>query len=196
MTVIGLTGKTGAGKSTVSLELEKNGCYIIDGDVIAREIVSKGSPAIIKLAEEFGEDILNDDKTLNRKALARKAFSSEENRQKLNAITHPFITEKMIEKINFAKENGYEFSVIDAAALLESECKKLCDFIAVIHADENVRLERILNRDKISVDDAKIRMKSQKPDEYYFENADIIIMNDLRESVEDLAKKILNFNRR
>lgn len=193
MTVIGLTGKTGSGKSTVCSELKKQGVFIIDTDVIAREIVEKNSPALEKLYRFFGDDILNKDKTLNRKALAQIAFSCKENTSKLNEITHPYITKKVGEKIDFARAQGFRYCVIDAAALLESECKNFCDVIAVVSASEQTRLERILKRDNLSVDDALKRMNAQKDDEYYLKNADIIIMNNDGDSLELSVKKLFEF---
>ncbi|MBQ7580838.1 MAG: dephospho-CoA kinase [Clostridia bacterium] len=194
MTVIGLTGKTGSGKSSVCAELKKtNIVYIIDTDVLARKIVEKDMPALNELCGFFGGDILNGDGTLNRKALAKKAFSSEESTEKLNSITHPYITKEVGKEIEFAKENGYEFCVIDAAALLESDCKSFCDVIAVVAADEQTRLERILERDSLDNDSALQRIRAQKNDEYYFKNADIIIMNEGGGSVSESARKLLDF---
>lgn len=177
MTVLGLTGKTGAGKTTVSALLREMDFYIIDGDIIARNITQKGKPALKELAKEFGCDIINSDGTLNRKLLAMRAFKDKESTAKLNSITHPKINEEFEEEIRKAKEQGFKAAVIDAAALLESSCKDLCEKIIVVTAPEDIRLKRILKRDSISETEAKTRMGAQFPDEYYFEKADIIIRN-------------------
>ncbi len=177
MLILGLTGKTGAGKSTVAAYLKEKGCFIIDGDVIAREIVLPGMPALKALAASFGEDILGADGSLDRKALAKKAFSSPENTALLNEITHPFIKRRFEELIAFADKEGYGIAVIDAAALLESDCKELCEKIIVVHAPEEIRLERILGRDGITKKQALVRMNGQKDDNYYFSRADYIIRN-------------------
>ncbi len=177
MLTIGLTGKTGAGKSTVALYLKAKGCKIIDGDVIARNITEKGSEVLTELQKAFGEDILDENGCLIRKCLAERAFSSPENTALLNDITHPHIKRKCEEEIQEGKHEGYKFFVIDAAALLESSCKELCDKIVVVTAPEDIRLERILNRDKITLSQAMTRIKAQKADEYYFSRADIIIRN-------------------
>lgn len=177
MLILGLTGKTGAGKSTVAEYLKKKGAFIIDGDLVAREIVSVGAPCLKMLSEAFGEDIILPDGSLDRKLLAKKAFSGEKSTALLNSITHPFIKERFTELIKKAEKEGFSLCVIDAAALLESDCKDLCEKIAVVHAPESIRLERILKRDNIKKEDALVRIRGQKSDEYYLSQADIIINN-------------------
>lgn len=177
MRVFGLTGKTGAGKSTVASLLKEKGVFVIDGDLVARQIVYGGSPALKKLCEAFSEDILLPDGGLDRKALAQKAFSSEESTALLNSITHPFIKSEFEKLINEAEEKNYTLAIIDAAALLESDCRKLCEKIIVVHAPSSLRLERILLRDGITQQQALIRMNGQKSDDYYLSQADYIIEN-------------------
>lgn len=177
MTVYGLTGKTGAGKSTASALLKEKGFYIIDGDVIARHITDKGKPALNELCSFFGDDILFADGTLNRRLLASRAFSSRENTDMLNRITHPKIYDECLEEIKKAEKEGFENALIDAAALLESSCRNLCEKIIVVYAPEEIRLERLLKRDSISREEIQRRMSAQREDEYYFSNADIIIRN-------------------
>lgn len=177
MKVYGLTGKTGAGKSTVAEKLEKMGFCVIDGDKIARSITEKGKPAISILANEFGCDIIEDDGSLNRKLLASRAFKDRESTAKLNAITHPIIKAEFEKELRKAEAEGFSFAVIDAAALLESSCKDLCEKIIVVTAPEEIRLSRILLRDGITKEQALIRINAQFPDEYYNEKADILIRN-------------------
>ncbi|MBR2079798.1 MAG: dephospho-CoA kinase [Clostridia bacterium] len=177
MKVYGLTGKTGAGKSTVALKLAKLGFYIVDGDVIARGITEKGKPALNELANEFGCDIIESDGSLNRKLLASRAFKDKESTAKLNSITHPLIKKEFEAELMKAQNEGFAFAVIDAAALLESSCKDLCEKIIVVTAPEDIRLARILKRDNITKAQALIRINAQFPDEYYNEKADILIRN-------------------
>ena len=177
MKVYGLTGETGAGKSTVALYLKEKGFYVIDGDLIAREITLKGKPALKELADFFGDDIIDEDGNLIRSLLASRAFCSKENTHRLNCITHPHIYREFIEEINKAEKEGYEKALIDAAAILESECKNLCEKIIVVTAPEKLRLERILERDSITQQQALTRMRAQKDDEYYLSQADIIVRN-------------------
>ncbi len=193
MFILGLTGKTGAGKSTVSSLLKEKGCYIIDADKVAREILFPDSPVIEKLKETFGEDVVKYNGEVDRKLLAQRAFSSREETEKLNAITHPVIREKIIDEIETAKIEEYEVCVIDAAALLESRIRNDCDSIAVVFAPMDVRLKRIIERDNMSVTDAKRRIDAQKDDEFYLRNADIIIINDGETDFENELNKLFNF---
>ncbi len=175
--IYGLTGQTGAGKTTVANELLKKGWQVIDCDKIARQVVEKGSPVLPQLAEAFGEDILLCDGSLDRKALAAKAFSDEEGRQKLNSITHPAITREA-RKIIIEQRDKYPAFVIDAALLSKSEMYHYCSKIIVVVADEDVRLERITDRDSITVAQAKERINAQPDEQYYRGIADIVIENN------------------
>lgn len=193
MLILGLTGKTGAGKSMVCSLLKERGCYIIDGDLVARQVLETGSPVIERLKETFGEDVVKYNGEVDRKLLASRAFSSRTETEKLNAITHPAIREKVLEEIEVAKIEEYEVCIIDAAALLESEIKNDCDFIAVVFSPMDVRLKRIIERDNMSVTDAKRRIDAQKEDEFYLENADIIIINDGIADFENELSKLFKF---
>ena len=194
MRVIGLTGKTGAGKSTVAAFLKEKGCFIIDGDKIARDILLPDEPAVKELADTFGEDIILPDGNIDRKKLAARAFASAEGTDMLNRITHPRITERFIKERDSAEKNGYKIAVIDAAALLESDCKGLCSFFVVVTAPEEIRLERILKRDGITKEQALTRINAQKSDEYYFSQADYIVKNyepySIDEELERLAEAL------
>ncbi len=193
MLVLGLTGKTGAGKSTVSALLKEKGCYVIDADKVASEILEKGSPVIEKLTQAFGGDIVKYNGEIDKKLLAMRAFASREETEKLNAITHPEIRRIILERIEDAKIEEYEVCIIDAAALLESEVRLDCEKIAVVFAPADVRLKRIIERDNLSVTEAKRRMDAQLSDEFYLENADIIIINDGVVDFDAETEKLLNF---
>lgn len=194
MITLGLTGKTGAGKSTVANLLKEKDCYIIDGDIIARQITEKGSEVLPLLQKAFGDDILDDNGELIRAVLAKRAFSSKENTALLNSITHPVIKQRCADEMAKAESLGYKTALIDAAALLDSDCKDLCDKIIVVTAPEDIRLQRILERDRITKEQAMTRINAQKSDEYYFSHADIIIRTyppyDLQEELLKLEELI------
>lgn len=190
MTVWGLTGKSGSGKTTVAKLLEKKGFYVVDGDILARKAVEKGSPVLKKLADFFGEDIILPDGTLDRRKTAERAFSSPESTNKLNEITHGEIDRMFSLEIEKAEKAGYRNCLFDAAALLESPSKARCDKIIVVTAPVEIRLERILSRDGISQKEALRRINAQKDDEYYAGFADILIRNYPPFSLEEEISKI------
>ncbi|MBO5858937.1 MAG: threonylcarbamoyl-AMP synthase [Clostridia bacterium] len=186
--VIGLTGQTGAGKSTVALLLEENGIYNIDTDLLARKAV-ENPEVIASLADYFGNDIIVDG-VLDRRELARRAFSDPVKQKKLNATVHPEVTRLAVEEIHNAEKSGAKAVLIDAALLFESDLTSICSFTVTVVADKEIRLERIMRRDSISKDDALIRMNAQKDEKYYTENADIVIQNN-GENINDEIKKII-----
>jgi len=157
--VIGLCGPTGAGKSTAARILAEKGCDVIDCDVIAREITLPNSPILLELAEHFGAEIIDENGALKRGELAARAFGSEEDRQTLNSITHRAIVARALEGILGGEERTV---VIDAAALLETELEQQCDVVVIINAPEDVRLNRIIWRDHLNVEDAQKRIDAQK----------------------------------
>ena len=188
-TLLGLTGKTGAGKSTVSMHLKEKGAYVIDGDVVAREILIDNPPLLEKLTQSFGEDILENG-VLNRKALAKKAFQSPEKTELLNSIMHPAINEKIQNEANNAFST-YSVVVVDAAAIIESGYAALCDKLIVVTAPEAIRKERIIKRDNISQKDAEIRINGQKTDNFYLSRADYVVKNYEPHLLEDEIKPII-----
>ena len=183
MFTIGLTGQTGAGKSTFAIYLKKYGFVHIDTDAISREVTDEQLP---KLVGRFGNGILTENGTLNRKVLAKKAFSSEENTRALNSIMHPAIIKK-------AEENGAVGAVVDGAALIESGTIGTFDTSVCVCASEETRKDRIIKRDNLSDEDATIRIKGQKNEEFYISNTEHAIRNDavgdLERQADELMKK-------
>jgi len=175
MRVIGLTGPTGAGKSTVAAAFAKRGALVVDADRKAREIVEKGHPCLAALAAHFGDDILNADGTLCRPALAAKAFSSAEQTQRLNSITHPFIIAR---SRDILQNSAVSLAVIDAPLLFESGMDSMCDETIAVLAPDGVRLARITQRDGIDSDKARQRMNAQPAEEFYCERATHILRNE------------------
>ena len=193
--LVGLTGKTGAGKSTVSALLKEKGAYIIDGDVVARKVLVENSTLLNKLSEEFGEGILNPDGTLNRRALAKEAFSTPEKTEKLNSIMHPAINEFIFEEAEKAFFD-YDVVIVDAAAIIESGFTEKSDYLIVVHAPVEIRKERIIKRDGLSEADADVRIKGQKEDDFYLSKADFVFKTyppyDNEEQLSQLEKELFN----
>lgn len=187
--VIGLTGQTGSGKTTVASILAKNGCYIIDTDILARRATE--NPEIISLlCKRFGDDIVADG-VLNRRETARRAFATPEGTAALSAITHPEITRLAVAEIHKAESSGSKAAVIDAALLFESPLVAVCEKNISVVADESVRLKRIMSRDSISEADALLRMHAQPDESVYREKSDIIIENNGKNDENMLEKAVL-----
>ena len=190
--VLGLTGPTGAGKSTVAEILSKHGFAIIDADKIARSVTEKGSPALAELAAAFGSDIIDKSGELNRKLLAKRAFSDSKSSDLLNSITHPHILKLTEDKIEEYIKSGKSRIVFDAALLFESGSDSFCDFTAAVVAPTETRLKRVMRRDLITEKEAALRMSSQNPNEYYSEHADFVIVNDCKQPLDEQVNNLLD----
>ena len=193
--IIGLTGQTGAGKSTVSEIFERSGFALIDADRIARLVVDPGMPCLAELFDFFGDTIRNPDNTLNRKALAKIVFTDRKKLESLNSITHPFITEEIFREINMYHQDGRELILLDAPTLFESKASDFCDLIISVLAPPELRCKRIMQRDGISEEAALARMNSQLPEEFFIQHSDYVIRNQsdlagLYAHAEEVAEKI------
>lgn len=177
MKIIGLTGLTGAGKSTVAQKLMAYGCYHIDADKVAREVINNNENVKNKLKERFGADVINADGTTNRPLLASRAFADEQSTLDLNAITHPAVIEEIKSIIKDMEEVGYRGIIIDAIALFESGLNALCDFNVTVVAPKEIRLERIMKRDNITEEKALERINAQKDESFFTSKADFVLWN-------------------
>ncbi|MBO5021251.1 MAG: threonylcarbamoyl-AMP synthase [Clostridia bacterium] len=171
--IIGLTGPTGAGKSSLTIAADELGFKVIDCDTLARKAVEKGTDGLKAIIKVFGEDILEIDGSLNRKKLAEKAFSSKENTELLNKTIFPFI-----KKLCFEEISRYDKVILDAPTLFESGLDSVCTKTIAVLADKNIRLSRIMERDSISKEAALLRMNAGKNDDFYKQNADVILFNN------------------
>ena len=182
--IIGETGPSGAGKGTVSSMLCAHGFIHIDTDITAREVAEKMLP---RLSQRFGRDILKDDGSLDRAALAKKAFSSEEETKALNGIMHGAIMERVKEIIDENRRSGKDRFVIDGAALFEAKGNEICDYVIAVLCDEKTRLKRITARDGITENQALQRFSRQLPDDFLKENCDFVVINN---SIPETKKQI------
>lgn len=176
--VIGLTGPTGAGKSTVADEWRSAGIPIIDADAAARRVTEKGSPCLEQLAAVFTSAILQPDGSLNRRELAQRAFRDAESTAALNRITHPAIIAEMRQQLENAADDGHALAVLDAPLLYEAGADTLCNAIVAVIAPAETRLQRIMQRDGIDESTARQRMAAQQSDEFYCREGAIVINND------------------
>lgn len=183
---VGLTGPTGAGKSYVCEIFRQKGFKIIDCDKIAHELTAKNAPILTELASEFGEDVVKNGE-LDRKLLASRAFDTKENTKKLNSILHPAIAEK-------CKEEAQGLTVLDASQLFEANMQNDCYKVIGVLADEDVRIKRIIARDNITEQQAKLRMSAQFDNDYFIDNCDYIIYNngeDIAAQTDNILEVIL-----
>lgn len=175
--LIGLTGQTGAGKSTVCSLLKSRGYSVIDADLIARQVVDRGEKCLLDLAIEFGIEILNADGTLHRRKLADIVFNDKEKRVRLNQITHPYILDEIKLQTDALLEKGERVVFLDAPTLFESGGDALCDKIVSIVAPVGLRASRIKSRDILTEDEASARIGAQHGNKFYAERSDFVIEN-------------------
>ena len=176
--VIGLTGQTGAGKSTVRELFKAKGAAVIDADAVSHDIVDNDLSCLTDIVEHFSCIVLNDKGKLNRKALGRIAFSDPKKLAELNKIMFPYIVSAIKGKVTAYEHAGAQMIVIDGATLIESGCSKMCSVLISVTAEEETRLTRIIHRDGISKRDAVRRVSAQHPEEFYIEASDYVIKNN------------------
>lgn len=186
--ILGITGSSGAGKSTVCEILErKYSSQTINADKIAKQLSKQGTNYLQEIIQNFGDDILLEDGELNRRKLANIIYSNPEKRDELNNITFKYIKNEIKEQI--AKSNN-NIIAIDAPLLLEANLQEICDkTIAVISEDRNLQIKRIIKRDNIDKEHAIVRLNAQHPNEFYIQNCDNTLIND--ETLELQIEKLL-----
>lgn len=175
--VLGLTGMTGAGKSTASFYFKEKGAAIVDADVIARSAV-QNKEVISDLICAFGKDIADRNGQIIRPALAKKAFANENSAKLLSSITHPFILKEMKRQILEYKKENIPIIIVDAPLLYQSKADEMCDKVLFVDAEDEIKLNRIMARDGISKEMAEDRINVQRDMEKYKQRADFVINND------------------
>ena len=180
--IIGITGGIATGKSTVSKILKDNGNLVIDADVLSRKVVEIGQPAYNDIVKIFGVDILNDDKSIDRKALGRLIFSDNRLKSQLNNVTHPYIFQEMKKEISKkCRENKIIF--LDIPLLFEEYSKIMelgIDFEEtwLVYVNEKAQLCRLMKRDNLDREESKKRINSQMSMDTKYKMADVIIDNN------------------
>jgi dephospho-CoA kinase len=190
--LVGLTGGIATGKSTVSGMLRELGCEIIDADLLAREVVEPGQPALAQIATEFGPNVLTATGALDRKKLGTIIFANPERRRRLEAITHPAIRDRFVARLGELVGKGFVGIVIyDAAVLIESGNHKNLDRLVVVITDDATEMARLHDRD--GTDDAENRRKiaSQMPLAEKVKLADYVIDNSgSREATAEQVRRV------
>lgn len=171
--LIGLTGQSGAGKSTVAKIFADSGITVISADDIVHRLYRPNTACVKTIAALFGAQVMSSDGTPDRKRLAAQAFSSAENTKLLNSVVHPFVTEQLFRDLRSAQG----VVVYDAPQLFESGTDIICDAVVGVIADREVRLSRIMARDGLSEAQATSRINAQFDEAFFKEHCDELISN-------------------
>ncbi len=175
--LVGLTGGIATGKSTVSEALRRLGCVVIDADLLAREVVEPGEPALADVVREFGRGVLQADGGLDRKKLGALVFDDPDKRRRLEAITHPRIRERFLRRVQELEDRGFDGIVVfDAPVMIESGGYKNMDRLVVVVTDATTQRARALGRDG-DREDVERRIASQMPLAEKAKLADYVIDN-------------------
>ena len=163
MKVIGITGRSGCGKSAVSALYRQLGYTVADADLVARQVLEPGSPCIGKLTEAFGPDLITPQGTVNRQLLADRAFRDEESTQRLVNITHPEIIARLLAAAQEAERRGEKLFFVDGAVIVGAPFEKQCDAIWLVSAPYEQSVARIRKRDGLTRRQARARLAAQLP---------------------------------
>ena len=192
MTVIGVTGISGSGKTLVTRILAYMGGFPVEADPLAHSLMQKGRLAYEEILSAFGTYILDEQGEIHRPALGKLVFEDKEKLAVLESIIHPKVAAKTIELIAEAEKTGaYKFAIIDAPLLIEAGMHKLCNSCWLVTASHQTRLKRIMARDNITQEAAEKRLVSRSGDETLRPFADVIIENN-NDDIASLEKKAQN----
>lgn len=190
MKIIGITGPTGAGKTTALRALESLGAEVIDADAVYHELLEHSIPLRGALTDRFG-DISGETGKIDRKRLGEVVFADESALLDLNAITHRFVGEEIEARLQAAEQAGKPAAAIDAIALIESGLDRRCDAVVGVVAPAEVRIRRIMEREGISEAYARKRVSAQKGEDFYRENCGFMLENDGSETAAAFSGRAL-----
>lgn len=201
MITLGITGRSGCGKSTVTAVFSAHGVQLADADQLSREILLPSSPLLPVLAERFGEEILRPDGSLDRRLLADRAFATPEGKAALDLITHPEIVRRIRLAKQAAQEAGAPLFVLDGAVIVGTAAEAECDRLAVVTAPFETSVARIAQRDGIAPEMAARRLNAQTPESVLLARADYVLCNDadlaaLEAAASALCEQLLAEGRR
>ena len=184
MKIIGITGPTGAGKTTALHALADLGAAVIDCDGVYHDLTENSAPMLDELRRRFGDGIFDSDGALQRKVLGTIVFGDEGSLADLNAITHRYVNDEVDRRLDQARGEGRPAAAVDAIALLDSDLRDKCHCTVAVTAPDEVRVRRIMARDGIGEEYARLRLAAQKPVEYFEHNSDYTLRNDGEDPAE------------
>ena len=184
MRIIGITGPTGAGKTTALHALADLGAAVIDCDGVYHDLTENSAPMLDELRRRFGDGIFDSDGALRRKVLGTIVFGDEGSLADLNAITHRYVNDEVDRRLDQARGEGRPAAAVDAIALLDSDLRDKCHCTVAVTAPDEVRVRRIMARDGIGEEYARLRLAAQKPVEYFEHNSDYTLRNDGEDPAE------------
>jgi dephospho-CoA kinase len=192
--IVGLTGGIGSGKTAVSDLFQDLGIAIVDADLASRVVVEKGREELSKIAEHFGEDILNSSGELDRAKLREVIFKSEEEKLWLESLLHPAIASQIQKELDLSES---PYTILVSPLLLETDQKNFCSTVLVVDVPVEIQIERTSKRDNVSEEQVKSIIASQIDRDSRLEQADEVILNDgsiqhLESKVQELHKKFLS----
>ncbi|WP_282040957.1 dephospho-CoA kinase [Halomonas alimentaria] len=191
--IIGLTGGIASGKSTVARAFEALGAPWVDADDVAREVVEPGKPALAEIAERFGNEVLNADGTLNRRALREIVFQDEGERRWLESVTHPRIRERLIAHLEHLAAGGAPYVLLVSPLLFESGQVEMIDRALVIDVPEALQIERTAARDDVDADQARAIVAAQMPRAERLARADDVLDNGGSEA--EMRRQVVELDR-
>lgn len=194
--IIGLTGSIATGKSTISAMFEELNIKVLDSDKIARDVVEPGKDAYNNIIKVFGKSILHEDGTLNRKSLGTIVFNDKNKLKQLNQIVHPAIRSEMNRKKDEYIQAKEQCIVLDIPLLFENKLTHLVDKILLVYVDEDVQLNRLMDRDKSTKEEALSRINAQIPISEKIEKSDEVIDNNgtIEQSYDQLINILKKWN--
>ena len=176
MRIIGITGSSGSGKSTVTQILEKElKAKTINADEVVKQMQTQGSKYFEKIVELFGKEIIQENGSLNRKKLAQIIFQDKAQKEELDKLTYIYVVEEIKKQVNNTQG---DYVIIDAPLLIESKLNEICNVVIAVISNKEEQMKRICNRDNIEENDAKLRIEAQKDNEFYKKNADYVVENN------------------
>lgn len=191
MKIIGITGNSGSGKSTISKLISKNyEAKIIDADKIAKEMTKNNGEYLQAIRQAFGNDVIKNNE-LDRKKLADIVFLNKAEKEKLDGLTFEYVVEEIKKELEANQNLDYQYIILDVPLLFESKLDKLCDYTIGVIAPQTEKIKRICKRDKLSKEKTLQRLNSQPNDEFFTKNCNTVINNENKEETIKMVNEIM-----